>query len=50
MSIIHTQQNYGRIERSRTTILRVGYQFVVWKTKIKKNTLTFKKRILSFYS
>lgn len=49
MDTIQTQQNHGLVERSRTAILTAGYQFVVWKTKIKKNTVTFKKRIVMFY-
>lgn len=49
MNTMHTQQNYGVIEKSRASVLTAGYRFVAWKTKLKKNGINFMKSIMRFY-
>ena len=49
MDTMHTRQNYGVIEKSRVNVLTAGYQFVAWKTKLKKNGISFIKSLLRFY-
>lgn len=49
MGTMHTEQNYGLLERSRANVLTAGYQFVAWKTKLKKSIIIFTNGITRFY-
>ena len=41
---VSTQDEY--LERSRDTILNLGYAFVIFKSKAKKTLIRFKRRIV----
>ncbi len=49
MDTIRTEQNHGVVERSRTIVLTAGYQFVAWKTKLKKNGVNLMNSVVRFY-
>lgn len=39
---IHTQEQFNFLEQSRETVLRLGYRYIVFKSKVKRS-LTRKK-------
>lgn len=49
MNTLQTQENQDFIERSRDTILSLGYDLIVFKSKAKKSLITLKKQITSFH-
>ncbi len=50
MSTIHTPESYDFIEKSRSAVLTAGYQFVAWKTSVKRNLGILRTKIILFYS
>lgn len=49
MNTLQTQKDEDFIERSRDTILSLGYAFIVFKSRAKKSLTTLKKQITSFH-
>jgi hypothetical protein len=49
MNTIHTPDYSEFLEKSRNAILNAGYHYVVWKSRVKKNAISLKKRVLLFY-
>ena len=41
---------FGFLERSRITILNTGYQYVIFKSRIKKYVQTIKRQLTLFYA
>jgi len=41
---------FGFLERSRNTILNTGYQYVVFKSRVKKYVQTLKRQLILFYA
>ncbi len=50
MNTIQTSKHYDFLEKSRNAVLNAGYDYVVWKSRVKKNAVSLKKRMLMFYS
>ena len=48
MSKVDTK--FGFLERSRNTILTIGYQYVVFKSRVKKYVQTLKRQLILFYA
>ena len=42
-----TQKNQNYLERSRNSILNMGYDFVAYKSRMRKSLITIKKIILN---
>ncbi|MFT6369569.1 MAG: hypothetical protein ACJAUQ_000521 [Maribacter sp.] len=49
MDTIHKPEHYDFLEKSRNVVLSTGYHYVVWKSRVKKNAISLKKRVLLFY-
>jgi len=45
-----THTKFDFLERSRNTILNTGYQYVVFKSRVKKYAYTLKRQLILFYA
>ncbi|WP_156950009.1 hypothetical protein [Maribacter antarcticus] len=49
MDPINKPEHYDFLEKGRNVVLSTGYDYVVWKSRIKKNAISLKRRVLLFY-